>query len=212
MTPVLLSSHPTINFDSGPISRHSPATLSDTESATVREAMQIIENRRIKTGRFFCNFEQYRDYLAMRFAGLVNEQFHVLYLDTNERLLEAEVHAEGDHRSVSVDLRQVVHKAITVGADSVVFAHNHPSDCVTPSQQDIICLSYCEQALEPLGIKVADSYTVSRRGICSIKKIREQEERHARYLSDARDKEKRANVAKKRAATIARKKAEKKAA
>lgn len=193
--------------------KSAPTTLSDSESATVQEAMKIIENRRIRTGPLLKHFEQYRDYLVLRFAGLTNEQHHVLYLDGSRSLIEADVQALGDHNSVTVDLRNTVYRAVSLGASAVVFAHNHPSDNPQPSEQDVVCLNYCEKVLEPFGVHVLESYTVTSRGIGSVKIYRDQQlerQQAAEYAEIRRrgeqHREKQANAARKRAATIAAKK------
>lgn len=198
---------------------NAPSILTDYEAATVRRAMRIIERKRLKDVPLLYYFEDYQKYLMLRFAGLTNEQHHVLYIDINRCLLEAEVSNQGNHKSVSYNLRQIAHKAISLGADAVVFAHNHPSDDPTPSEQDVYSLGYCENALAPMQIELLESYVVTSFGITSIKNYRKKQEelalarrrveqerkRKERY---ERNKDSYARSAKKRAAAIARKKAE----
>lgn len=195
------------------------SVLTDYEAATVRRAMRIIERRRLKDAPLLYYFEDFERYLMLRFAGLTNEQHHVLYVDINRRLLEAQIAARGNHKSVSYDLRPIVHKAISLGADAVVFAHNHPNDNPTPSEQDVRNLRHCEKALTSMQIGLLESYVVTSRGITGIREYREQQEERDWRKREAekerqrkeryeRNKESYARAAKKRAATMARKKAE----
>lgn len=107
-----------------------------------------------------------------------------------------------------------------MGADAVVFAHNHPSDNPTPSGADVSYTTHSEKALAPMEISLLESYVVTSHGITSIKNYRTKQEEIARAKRQAEDEKRRkdryernkeayARSAKKRAATMARKKAEK---
>lgn len=157
----------------------SPSVFTAREASTIKKALDIIEAKRLKEAPVLYYFEDFERYLILRFAGLTNEQGHVLYLDSNRRLLSAETEFFGDHKSVPFDLRRIALRAITLGADNVVFAHNHPNDNPAPSEADLQHLKYSEDALRPLNIGLLDSYVVTSKQITSIKNHREQAEKFA---------------------------------
>lgn len=177
------------------------------ESRTIQKALNLIESKRLKGNPVLHYYEDFERYLVMRFAGLRVEEFHVLYLDTCRRLLAAESCAVGDQKSVAPDFRPVVFRAISLGADSVVLAHNHPNDSATPSDQDLRQLEWAEKSLAWLNISLLDSYVVTSKRIASIKRHREHEQqleaqrRTAEW--DRRDAERRAKRQANKAAKLA---------
>lgn len=181
-----------------------PSVFTAEESSVIKQALSIIEEKRLRDAPVLYYFEDFQRYLVLRFAGLTNEQGHVLYLDINSRLLAAETEFFGHHRSVSWDMRKIVMRATTLGAEHVVFAHNHPSDNPTPSGGDLRHLAWSEAALRPLNINLLDSYVVTSRRITSIKdflKQREEAEQRRRVAEyERRSAERRAKIAATKAA------------
>ncbi len=195
-----------------------PSTLTVNEARTVKRAIKIIEEKRIKAEHILHYKEDFERYLMLLFAGLTNEQKHVFYLDVDKRLLAADVEALGTHKSVGYSYRDIALRAITLGAEYIVLAHNHPNDCQTPSKEDAIGLTQAERVFAPLGVTVLESYVVTSHGITSIKNFRTKQEEIAlderRAMEEQqqrehyeRNKESYARGAKKRAATMAAKKA-----
>ena len=145
----------------------------DDELEVVRQAAQILEKRSLVGQTFFQNYSDVCRYLSFRFAGLRHEELHVLYLDQDDRLLEARVEATGSHKMVRTPIRQIVHRALTLGADKLVFAHNHPTGNALPSEQDMECLAWMESVLKPFDLHVVDSCVVTAKEIRSVSKARE---------------------------------------
>jgi hypothetical protein len=61
----------------------------------------------------------------MAFEG--REQFRVLRLDKRNHLIADEIHQQGTIDHTPVYVREVVRRAIELGASAIVIAHNHPS-------------------------------------------------------------------------------------
>lgn len=186
-----------------------PNTFTTREAGIIKKAMSLIEEKRLRAAPLLYFFEDFQRYLVLRFAGLTNEQGHVLYLNINRELLAAESEFFGHQSGVTFDLRKITLRAITLGAEHVVFAHNHPGGNVEPSDADLRHLEWSERSLAPLNINVLDSYVVTANGITSIKAARKsmEEARMAQYRSES---EQRSLARKaKLAATRARKEAEK---
>lgn len=184
-----------------------PSVFTTHESSIISTALGIIEERCLRTGPVLFYLEDFRRYLVMRFAGLVNEQGHVLYLDVNRRLLSADTEFFGDQTSVTWDMRKIVSKAIALGAKHLVYAHNHPGDNPTPSDRDIEHLNAASWVLNHLNINLLDSYVVTHRGITSIRAHKEEMEaqRTQEVLErrDREDNEKRARRVANKAAKLA---------
>ncbi|CAM2295663.1 MPN domain-containing protein [Ralstonia mannitolilytica] len=185
-----------------------PSVFSTEESSIIKAALNLIEEKRLRRKELLYYFEDFQRYLMLRFAGLTNEQGHVLYLNINRELLAAETEFFGHQSSVQWDMRKVVLRAITLGAEHVVFAHNHPNDNPQPSEADLRHLDWSIKTLQPLNINLLDSYVVTARGITSIKDVKKRQEEarwaERRAEDERRSAERRAKIA----ATKARKAAE----
>lgn len=186
---------------------HAPNVFTTNESALINCALNLIEEKRLKQAPVLHYMQDFERYLRLRFAGLTNEQGHTLYLNINRELLSAETEFFGDQKSVSWDIRKTVARAIALGAEFVVLAHNHPTNNPTPSKEDLIHLDWMERTLNPLKITLLDSFVVTTRTVTSIKAVRQQikaqedAEREARWVKEREDK--RARMAANRAAKFA---------
>ena len=76
------------------------------------------------------------DYLCHSMRDLKKEVFKVLYLTSQNQIIDTADLFEGtvDHSPVS--LREVMEQALAHNAASLIFAHNHPSGNCEPSQSD----------------------------------------------------------------------------
>jgi DNA repair protein RadC len=76
------------------------------------------------------------DYLKLSMRTLDRECFRVVYLDAQNNPTAAETLFEGTLTSSAVYPREVFKRALENKASSVIFAHNHPSGCIEPSEND----------------------------------------------------------------------------
>ena len=67
---------------------------------------------------------------------LKKEVFKVIYLNSQNQIIETEDLVEGTINSSSVSSREVVEGAIKHSAASLIFSHNHPSGNPEPSKSD----------------------------------------------------------------------------
>ena len=163
-----------------------PSVFTAQEAHTIQNALHAIESKRLRGNPVLRYFDDFEKYLVLRFAGLCVEECHIIYLDHHHRLLAAEVAAHGDQKSVAPNFRHIAHRAITLGADAIAIAHNHPTDTDWPSGADLAQLEWAERALGWLNIAVLDSYVVTSQRVASIKQHRQRadEEAQARRVKE----------------------------
>jgi DNA repair protein RadC len=101
-----------------------------------------------------------REYLAAHFAGLEYEVFVVLFLDAQNRLIEAMDMFRGTLTQTSVYPREVVREALIRNAASVILAHNHPSGLAEPSRADELLTKSLQTALGLIDVRVLDHFVV----------------------------------------------------
>ncbi len=76
------------------------------------------------------------DYLYHSMRDLKKEVFKVIYLNSQNQIIETQDLFEGTINSSSVSPREVVESALKNNAASLIFVHNHPSGNPEPSKSD----------------------------------------------------------------------------
>lgn len=109
------------------------------------------------------------DYLHSEMAHLPHEQFRVLYLNARNRLIHDEVHGIGTVNQAPVYPREVIKRAIEVGAVGLILAHNHPSGDPSPSRDDVVMTKAIIEAGRHIGITVIDHFVIGATGHVSMK-------------------------------------------
>lgn len=84
------------------------------------------------------------------------EHFVVLHLDVRSRVISRQTIAIGSLTMAVVHPREVFKGAILANAAAILVAHNHPSQDVGPSHEDIKITRRLENAGRILGIPVLD--------------------------------------------------------
>jgi DNA repair protein RadC len=108
------------------------------------------------------------DYLKLTLNGLAYEVFTVLFLDSQNRLIQADEMFRGTLTSTSVYPREVVKMALQYNSAAVIFAHNHPSGVAEPSRADELITKTLKQALALVDVKVLDHFIVADNEILSF--------------------------------------------
>jgi DNA repair protein RadC len=100
-------------------------------------------------------------YLKLRLAALDHEEFHVLWLDAQNRLIVAEAMFSGTLTQTSVYPREVVKAALRHNAAACILAHNHPSGALEPSRADELLTDSITRALALVDVRVLDHFIVA---------------------------------------------------
>ncbi len=111
------------------------------------------------------------DYCAAAMARGVREEFRVLFLDRKNVLIADEVQSAGTIDHTPVYPREIVKRALEIGASALILVHNHPSGDPTPSRADIEMTREIAAAAKPLNIAVHDHLVVGRSGHASFKSL-----------------------------------------
>ncbi len=109
-------------------------------------------------------FEQVRDIGAARKEHLVG-----LYLDAQNGLLEREVLSIGSLNTTRTHPREILYPAIRHLALGFILAHNHPSGCLDPSEEDVEFTRSVKRAGEMMGIELYDHLIVASARYTSLR-------------------------------------------
>jgi DNA repair protein RadC len=112
------------------------------------------------------------DYCTASMASNETEQFRILFLDRKNVLMADEVQQKGTVDHTPVYPREVIKRALELGASAVILVHNHPSGDVTPSRADIEMTKLIIKAGDGVGVRVHDHLIIGRQGHASFKNLR----------------------------------------
>ena len=108
-------------------------------------------------------------YCRAAMAHEAAEQFRILFLDNRNALIADEVQQKGTVDHTPVYPREVVKRALELGAAALIMVHNHPSGDTTPSAADIEMTRQVESAAKAVGLTLHDHFIVGRAGYTSFK-------------------------------------------
>ena len=96
------------------------------------------------------------DILSPQLRDLKTEVFKVVYLDSNNRIIDITDAAIGTVNHVMPIVREIIHLALQKFVVSIVCVHNHPSANITPSTQDKKFTKQLSDAGKLMEIKLID--------------------------------------------------------
>ena len=142
-----------------------------TELKVVQAAALKLSQERILDRPVISSWRALLDYCRASMAHNKTEQFRILFLDKKNILIADEVQQTGTVDHTPVYPREVVKRALEVGASALILAHNHPSGDCTPSRADIDMTKQIVAAAKPLGITVHDHLVIGRDAHASFKSL-----------------------------------------
>lgn len=101
--------------------------------------------------------------ISPKLIDLTHEEFWVVYLNANNRVIWIQMIARGGITETTVDTRLVFKTGLEKNAVNIALAHNHPSGSLTPSSQDIKLTDELIKAGKLLHIRVIDHIIVGMR-------------------------------------------------
>ncbi|OPY75035.1 MAG: hypothetical protein A4E65_03636 [Syntrophorhabdus sp. PtaU1.Bin153] len=105
-------------------------------------------------------------------AGLrdkAKEHFKLVLLNTRNRVIGISTISIGTLNASLVHPREVFKEAVVRSASSVILVHNHPSNDLEPSEEDIRITRRMVEAGKIMGIEVLDHIIVTRHQFVSLK-------------------------------------------
>ena len=127
-------------LDASPGELQEIAGIGEISSSTIKFVRALVEyyyhEQALPRGEPLGNSQAVVDYFRVSMGPLDRERFRVVFLDAQNRPLGDETLFEGTLTSSVVYPREVFKKALERKAASIIFAHNHPSGCIEPSEND----------------------------------------------------------------------------
>ena len=140
--------------------------LKTVQAAGVRLGREQVMNRPVIN-----NWKVLIDYCRAAMGYEKTERFRILFLDRKNILIADEVQQRGTVDHTPVYPREVVKRALELGASALILVHNHPSGDPAPSKADIAMTREVREAGEKLGIALHDHVVVTRSGHNSFRSL-----------------------------------------
>jgi DNA repair protein RadC len=142
------------------------AALTIVAAAALRMTRQEIMNKPVLS-----TWQRLLDYCQGVMANEATEQFRLLFLDRKNTLIADEVQQRGTVDHTPVYPREVIKRALELGASAIILVHNHPSGDPTPSRADIDMTKEIVTAAKAMGLMVHDHLVIGKGKHASFKSL-----------------------------------------
>ena len=123
---------------------------------SVREAALRLMRLELQEQPVVNSWDKLIDYCNAQVAHNTVEEFHVLFLDRKNVLIKHERQQRGTIDHTPVYPREVVKRALDVGAAAMILVHNHPSGDPSPSEADLRLTRRIKEAGRLLELNLID--------------------------------------------------------
>lgn len=127
-----------------------------------RNQSEALDNGQIKGSR------DAADYLRPEIGDLAYEEFWVLFLNRQNKVIDKRKLSQGGMTGTVIDVRLVLKLALEKHATSMIFCHNHPSGNLDPSEADKKITKQLKEAAAVMEIPVIDHLIVTQAGYFSF--------------------------------------------
>jgi len=148
-------------------------SISENSVAAIKSVFAISERttkQELMEKPLLSNWKQLIVYCHMSMDFETKEHFRVLFLNKKNRLLDDEIQFSGTVDHTPAYPREIVKRALEIGATAMILVHNHPSGDPKPSPMDIEMTKMIVDAASPLNIAIHDHIIISRGNHFSFKK------------------------------------------
>lgn len=136
---------------------------------TVRVSAQRLVKSELAEQPIIQSWSALLDYCKLAMGKSRVEEFRVLFLNNRHVLMADETMQRGTINHTPVYPREIVKRALELGAAAIILLHNHPSGDPTPSKADIDITAKIVEAAATVSITVHDHVIITDGGHYSFK-------------------------------------------
>jgi DNA repair protein RadC len=159
-------------FNADPTALAKHPGMGETSAAALRIvvlAARRLARQAVREQPVLGSWQALIDYLTIDMAHLTVERVRVLYLNAQNMLIHDDHVGDGSIDEAAIHPREVIRRALDLGATALILVHNHPSGSPQPSRADIQITNKIAEAGRLLGITVHDHVIIGREGHVSLK-------------------------------------------
>ncbi len=158
------------NADTSALAKH--PGMGETSAAAIKIvalSARRLARAQVREKPVLASWQALIDYLTIDMAHLTLERVRVLFLNSQNMLIHDEHIGDGSIDEAAIHPREVIRRALDLGATALILVHNHPSGSAQPSRADIQITNRIAEAGRLLGITVHDHIIIGREGHVSLK-------------------------------------------
>lgn len=148
------------------VSENTAVAIKTIQAAGLRLLKQDMAGRPLLN-----SWQRLLDYLQATMSHETREHFRLIFLNKKNEMIADEIQQSGTVDHTPAYPREIMKRALELGATALILVHNHPSGDSTPSQADIDMTRQICAAAAPFEIIVHDHLIVSRGGVSSFKSL-----------------------------------------
>ena len=148
------------------ISENTAIGLKTIQAAGLRLLKQNMMDRPLLN-----NWQRLIEYCEAAMANENREHFRIIFLNKKNEVIADEVQQSGTVDHTPAYPREIMKRALEVGATALILVHNHPSGDPTPSDADVTLTKQIIAAAKPFDIVIHDHLIISRNGSQSFKTL-----------------------------------------
>jgi len=145
--------------------------IGEAKAISIMTALELGKRRQLETALLLPKISSSRaafDILKIQIGTIAHEEFWMMYLNNDNKLLHYEQVSKGGLTGTLVDIRLVLKKALSLNAVGLIMAHNHPSGKLQASKEDKAITLKLKNAAAILDIKVLDHLIVTQHNYYSF--------------------------------------------
>jgi DNA repair protein RadC len=138
--------------------------IGEAKALTIKAAAEIGRRRALEKANDIDQITTAEDVYNMMhplMRDLSHEEFWVLLLNNNARVIKRVRLSSGGLTQTAVDIRMILKEALIVEATNLVVCHNHPSGYIYPSKEDENITKKIMSASETMNIRLIDHVIVT---------------------------------------------------
>ena len=138
-----------------------------TAAETLEYGRKISRLRKSK--KLLVTAKQVVEHLQLSMGLLKTEEFRVIYVNNQNRLIGEVVLSEGTEDQTAVYPRKIMQKCLSLHATGLVLVHNHPTGELRPSNADLNVTRNICQAAKALDVRMLDHVIIGMDGYFSFR-------------------------------------------
>jgi DNA repair protein RadC len=142
------------------------------KAAQIKAAFELAKRQDLETDLTHLDIRNPEAVVKVVRAGIkdkAKEHFKLILLNTRNKIIGISTISVGTLNASLVHPREVFKEAVVRSASSVILVHNHPSDDLEPSDEDIRITRRMVEAGRIMGIDVLDHIIITKLHFLSLK-------------------------------------------
>ncbi|MDY4760947.1 DNA repair protein RadC [Streptococcus thoraltensis] len=148
---------------------HGIGLAKSTEFKAMLELAKRIHASESKRSERIMGSQQVAKKMMLEIGRQKQEHLVVLYLDTQNRIIEQRTIFIGTVRRSVAEPREILYYACKNMATSIILVHNHPSGTVDPSENDLRFTEKLKRCCDDMGLVLLDHLIIGNRDYFSFR-------------------------------------------